>query len=231
MTGAFARREVFANGVLLNLLAPLLGGDMHLSNLTVVVAHPGATKQHAHSDHPELFSEPGICPILPVYAVNVAVPLIDVDIETGPTGVWLGSHRSAPEALIAPTACSLLRGDAMLLDYRTLHAGLPNRSQRARPIVYMVYARRWFFDHGNHLRRIPLDMPLERYDELPASVRPLMARALSYGLLTRWREVDARPQTIQRSANVPSSWGKVGRNDQCPCGSGAKYKHCHGRLA
>jgi preprotein translocase subunit SecA len=24
---------------------------------------------------------------------------------------------------------------------------------------------------------------------------------------------------------------KVGRNDPCPCGSGKKYKACHGRLA
>jgi preprotein translocase subunit SecA len=24
---------------------------------------------------------------------------------------------------------------------------------------------------------------------------------------------------------------KVGRNDLCPCGSGKKYKHCHGQLA
>ncbi len=29
----------------------------------------------------------------------------------------------------------------------------------------------------------------------------------------------------------PSSWGKVARNAPCPCGSGKKYKHCHGRLA
>jgi preprotein translocase subunit SecA len=25
--------------------------------------------------------------------------------------------------------------------------------------------------------------------------------------------------------------GKIGRNDPCPCGSGKKYKHCHGKLA
>jgi preprotein translocase subunit SecA len=25
-------------------------------------------------------------------------------------------------------------------------------------------------------------------------------------------------------------WGKVPRNAPCPCGSGKKYKHCHGRL-
>jgi preprotein translocase subunit SecA len=26
----------------------------------------------------------------------------------------------------------------------------------------------------------------------------------------------------------PATWGKVGRNEPCPCGSGKKYKHCHG---
>lgn len=26
----------------------------------------------------------------------------------------------------------------------------------------------------------------------------------------------------------PSTWGKVARNEACPCGSGKKYKHCHG---
>ena len=28
-----------------------------------------------------------------------------------------------------------------------------------------------------------------------------------------------------------ASWGDPGRNDPCPCGSGRKFKHCHGRLA
>jgi preprotein translocase subunit SecA len=34
-----------------------------------------------------------------------------------------------------------------------------------------------------------------------------------------------------RDPNNPSSWGKVGRNENCPCGSGKKYKHCHGKYA
>jgi preprotein translocase subunit SecA len=33
-----------------------------------------------------------------------------------------------------------------------------------------------------------------------------------------------------RVANDPSTWGKVGRNEPCPCGSGKKYKHCHGAI-
>jgi len=29
----------------------------------------------------------------------------------------------------------------------------------------------------------------------------------------------------------PETWGKVSRNASCPCGSGRKFKHCHGRFA
>ncbi|WP_322891054.1 MULTISPECIES: preprotein translocase subunit SecA [unclassified Yoonia] len=31
--------------------------------------------------------------------------------------------------------------------------------------------------------------------------------------------------------NDPATWGNPGRNDLCPCGSGKKFKHCHGRFA
>ncbi|MEM5583762.1 preprotein translocase subunit SecA [Roseibium sp. AS2] len=34
----------------------------------------------------------------------------------------------------------------------------------------------------------------------------------------------------QRDPENPATWGKVGRNEACPCGSGKKYKHCHGAL-
>jgi preprotein translocase subunit SecA len=44
--------------------------------------------------------------------------------------------------------------------------------------------------------------------------------------------------TLARSAAAaarnpadPTTWGKVGRNEVCPCGSGKKFKHCHGRFA
>jgi preprotein translocase subunit SecA len=35
----------------------------------------------------------------------------------------------------------------------------------------------------------------------------------------------------ERNPQDPTSWGKVGRNEPCPCGSGKKFKHCHGRYA
>ena len=42
-----------------------------------------------------------------------------------------------------------------------------------------------------------------------------------------------RPRPITHGpvdANDPSTWGKVSRNAACPCGSGKKFKHCHGRV-
>ena len=42
----------------------------------------------------------------------------------------------------------------------------------------------------------------------------------------------AQPEAEAPPANVPvtkSDWDKTGRNEPCPCGSGKKYKLCHGR--
>jgi preprotein translocase subunit SecA len=45
------------------------------------------------------------------------------------------------------------------------------------------------------------------------------------------RSASLRPQAPARNPQDPQSWGKVGRNEPCPCGSGKKYKHCHGKYA
>jgi len=61
-------------------------------------------------------------------------------------------------------------------------------------------------------RRAPVAMPARRG---PSNVNYSYGAAASGGQ-------DAKVETIQR--NAP----KVGRNDPCPCGSGKKYKKCHG---
>ncbi|WP_169566005.1 preprotein translocase subunit SecA [Sneathiella limimaris] len=49
--------------------------------------------------------------------------------------------------------------------------------------------------------------------------------------LTGENEVDHGAAPAQAAiASDPSTWGKVRRNDPCPCGSGKKYKHCHGAV-
>jgi preprotein translocase subunit SecA len=42
-------------------------------------------------------------------------------------------------------------------------------------------------------------------------------------------ELERPAEAPERDPANPETWGKVGRNEPCPCGSGRKFKHCHGR--
>ena len=53
----------------------------------------------------------------------------------------------------------------------------------------------------------------------PASETPEPALAAAQG--------EAQAEFVE---DDPSTWGNPGRNEPCPCGSGKKFKHCHGRL-
>lgn len=51
--------------------------------------------------------------------------------------------------------------------------------------------------------------------------------------LRRWEvELESRERRVEfaakRAAQPGEAEAKVGRNQRCPCGSGLKYKHCHG---
>jgi preprotein translocase subunit SecA len=44
------------------------------------------------------------------------------------------------------------------------------------------------------------------------------------------RPVVSRTSGVSIDPNDPETWGRVPRNSACPCGSGKKFKHCHGKL-
>jgi hypothetical protein len=230
MANAFGAPEIYANGLVRQVLAGPFDNDLQLNSFTLVVSYPGSTFQPVHRDHAHLFAKPDVAPLLPVYAVNAVVPLMDTDLAAGPTGLWPGSHlwpdaiEARPESVVAGR---LRRGDCMLLDYRTLHSGLANRSTVARPIACMVYARSWFFDDVNYYGTTSLDLPLEEQEKVPDYARPLLARARSQTMRIR-SGGDWGGAPPVRAAD-PIVRGKVGRNDPCPCGSGRKFKQCHGR--
>jgi len=67
---------------------------------------------------------------------------------------------------------------------------------------------------------------MEAHKVDPTTGEDEMAPALAPVLVGNGNGVEA-----ERNSNDPSSWGKVGRNEMCPCGSGKKFKHCHGKIA
>jgi preprotein translocase subunit SecA len=60
-------------------------------------------------------------------------------------------------------------------------------------------------------------------DTLPAPFGDYGSPGLQYAA------TDGDLAVLDRNPTDPSTWGKVGRNELCPCGSGKKYKHCHGQ--
>ncbi|MGR3563372.1 MAG: preprotein translocase subunit SecA [Heliomarina sp.] len=74
--------------------------------------------------------------------------------------------------------------------------------------------------------------------------RQMMAQFLAQNPEMRQRaeaegQVAAQPQQAETEVaeakpgfdeNDPTTWGNPGRNEKCPCGSGLKFKHCHGKI-
>jgi uncharacterized protein len=85
-------------------------------------------------------------------------------------------------------------------------------------LLYPIMALGGIFeeDDGDPLVSFTADEIEGFKDELPEAVQAV------YGY---WRAKLNTPKTVRNTD------GKPGRNDPCPCGSGKKYKACHGRLS
>ena len=64
--------------------------------------------------------------------------------------------------------------------------------------------------------------------------RPRLAVSRSLRYISVQLIDDAAGATLahasSREETVKGTVPRVGRNEPCPCGSGKKYKHCHGKL-
>jgi preprotein translocase subunit SecA len=79
-------------------------------------------------------------------------------------------------------------------------------------------------EEAEQAERMPVvqNVHYEHADFTPSAAAGVNAEALAEGDVAVEEEVKQQPY-VRRG-------GKVGRNDPCPCGSGKKFKHCHGRL-
>ncbi len=88
-----------------------------------------------------------------------------------------------------------------------------NHPPRFRPIGSAAHEDEVAAAHAPLIRAKGLDTP-----STPAN--------LTYAGPSEQGEVELRGQTV---TNADDPYAGVGRNDKCPCGSGKKYKMCHGR--
>ncbi|WP_342071836.1 preprotein translocase subunit SecA [Yoonia algicola] len=77
-------------------------------------------------------------------------------------------------------------------------------------------------------------MSKEEQEKMIAQIRQQQAAAAAAAAGATAPVVAAQATGTAREGfdeNDPDTWGSPGRNDSCPCGSGKKFKHCHGRIA
>jgi hypothetical protein len=63
------------------------------------------------------------------------------------------------------------------MDYRLIHGGLANRSDKVRPILYFVFSRYWFRDYANFTQKAPVVMRTSEYERVPKKWRKLFRLA------------------------------------------------------
>jgi len=173
----FEHRELLANPWLVPILSAAFDDDFVLGAYGVVASLPGAQRQSVHQDGGDIFPQAGLNRLLPIFAVTVATPLLEMNEIHGTTALWPGSHRD--EALASSEAGDepvVREGSCVFWDYRLRHGGTPNRSAVCRPLLYATYCRAWFLDHKNYQRQAPLRAPQRFLASLPQDLRHLLAR-------------------------------------------------------
>jgi len=81
----------------------------------------------------------------------------------------------------------------------------------------------------NEVTRTLMLVRVESEAQIEQAAHAIEERAEQIGNVTYSApDESGEPQTV---AAGQQDWGLVGRNDPCPCGSGKKYKQCHGKLA
>ncbi len=150
--------------------------------------------------------------------------------------------RSIEKQLLLQTMDAKWREHLVTLEHLRTVVGFRGYAQRDPLNEYKSEAFTLFENLLNSLR--------QEVTQKLAMVRPISAeeqKAMLAQMLGQQPPAAAAPEpvaaapvvpvaveTVVRAGFVesdPTTWGNPARNDACPCGSGEKFKHCHGKLA
>ena len=134
------------------IVSKFLGPPFKLELMTVINSLPGSGDQRWHQGWRYLFHE---TEHLPPYAIVVTVPLDDVTVEMGGT-------QFCPRKKLRfyhgwrcndPVQAATTKGTVVMFDYKTLHRGPANLSNRDRPMISMVFSKSWFLNSEAFVNR------------------------------------------------------------------------------
>jgi preprotein translocase subunit SecA len=150
--------------------------------------------------------------------------------------------RSIEKQVLLQTIDSNWREHLVTLDHLRSVVGFRGYAQRDPLNEYKSEAFQLFDSLLTRLRsevtRMLAHVQVMTPEEQQAMIADLQARAQAQGA----RQAAPAPREPAMAGAAapalaagvdpadPATWSASGRNDPCPCGSGRKYKHCHGRV-
>ncbi len=139
--------------------------------------------------------------------------------------------RTIEKQLLLQTIDGKWREHLLTLEHLRSVVGFRSYAQRDPLNEYKTEAFTLFEQMLNSLR--------QEVTQKLAMIRPISAeeqQAMMAQYLAQQQAPVAAPAIVAAAALAgfdaadPKTWGNPSRNDACPCGSGEKFKHCHGKL-
>src|SRR5262249_49616292 len=149
--------------------------------------------------------------------------------------------RQVEKGILLQTLDNNWREHIVMLDHLRQVVGLRGYAQRDPLNEFKTEAFSLFENLleriGTETTRVLMNIEVRPAEEAP-QLPPMQAHHLdpNTGRDEMSDEPDRRaPRNTRPAAAVdrknPATWGKTPRNSPCPCGSGKKFKHCHGAVA
>ena len=147
--------------------------------------------------------------------------------------------RYVEKSVLLQTLDHLWREHLVMLDHLRQVIGLRGYGQRDPLQEYKSEAFALFESMIAHLReavtaqlvRVEIAPPEEQTPQLPQMEAHKLNPSTGEDEMAMASAALATVAPADRDPNNPATWGKIGRNEDCPCGSGKKFKHCHGKYA
>ncbi len=133
--------------------------------------------------------------------------------------------RHLEKAIYLQTLDTLWKEHLLTMDHLKEGIGLRGYGQRNPLQEYQKEGYQMFMELIQRIKEETVEKLFRVQIARPAEVAQLETARQKPLILSRGQgeETEAKPKPIRRDSK------KVGRNDPCPCGSGKKYKKCHGR--
>src|SRR5690625_2093083 len=180
--------------------------------------------------------------------IQKAKDALDAKIEQVGQDSWVPFER----AILLQSIDTQWRSHLLAMDQLRQGIHLRGYAQRDPRQEYKREAFELFAEMLDRIRdevvKVLLTVRIRPAEETASAPETPAQQTAGAGINVRYQHADYDAATGQQAANEPTSAGqraaagaaagtagesvpRVGRNAACPCGSGKKYKHCHGRLA